>query len=122
MYIRFDISGSDQLGLTSGWLRSQQPFIHPCGKVCLHPVVKNAHNRFRSASQGPRQQAFLPLKAESGKVCPLYSSSMAFLPPSNLGYAKLNWANGGKVCLFFLFCFHCSQQVTFFIQHIETVS
>ena len=52
------------------------------GKVCLHPVVrKHAHFRFRSASQGPRQQAFLPLKAKSGKVCPLYSSSMAFLPP-----------------------------------------
>ena len=164
------------------------------------------------ASQGPRQQAFSPLKAKSGKVCPLYSSSMTFLPPKtcpkkgkwwqgmptsggqmlisgsgqqaevqdsrhsyhsrqrvaryarfilvpwhsyhqkyaqkransgkvcphlvvisssvqhsyhqviDLGYAELNWANGGKVCLFFLFCFHCSQQVTFFIQHIETVS
>ena len=29
LYIKFDISGSGQLGLTSGWLRSQQPFIHP---------------------------------------------------------------------------------------------
>ena len=28
LYIKFDISGSGQLGLTSGWLRSQQPFIH----------------------------------------------------------------------------------------------
>jgi hypothetical protein len=61
-----------------------------------------------------KRQTFLPLKAESGKVCLPISSSMAFLPPSNLGYAELNWANGGKVCLFFLFCFHCSQQVTFF--------
>ena len=30
MYVKFNISGSGQLGLTSGWLRSQQPFIHPC--------------------------------------------------------------------------------------------
>ena len=30
LYIKFDISGSGQLGLTSGWLRSQQPFIHHC--------------------------------------------------------------------------------------------
>ena len=29
LYVKFDISGSGQLGLNSGWLRSQQPFIHP---------------------------------------------------------------------------------------------
>ena len=36
LYVKFDISGSGQLGLTSGWLRSQQPFIHPW--------PKNRHN------------------------------------------------------------------------------
>ena len=31
--MKFNISGSDQLGSTSGWLQSQHPFIHPCTKV-----------------------------------------------------------------------------------------
>ena len=57
--------------------------------------------------------------ANSGKVCPhlvVISGSVqhSYHQVIDLGYAELNWANGGKVCLFFLFCFHCSQQVTFF--------
>ena len=33
LYVKFDISGSGQLGLNSGWLRSQQPLIHPW--ICM---------------------------------------------------------------------------------------
>ena len=37
LYIKFNISGSDQLGSTSGWLRSQQPFIHPWTNLNFRP-------------------------------------------------------------------------------------
>ena len=47
LYIKFDISGLGQLGLTSGWLRSQQPFIHPwLYHYCLlssYPYLMNPH-------------------------------------------------------------------------------
>ena len=64
-------------------------------------------------------QKYAQKRANSGKVCPhlvVISGSVqhSYHQVIDLGYAELNWANGGKVCLFFLFCFHCSQQVTFF--------
>ena len=43
-YIKFDITGSGQLGLTSGWLRSQQHFIHPCSNVKFFPEDKHSLN------------------------------------------------------------------------------
>ena len=65
-------------------------------------------------------QKYAQKRANSGKVCPhlvVISGSVqhSYHQVIDLGYAELNWANGGKVCLFFLFCFHCSQQVTFFL-------